>query len=100
MCNNYEAQLQGVQEEAKEEQVKAKSLERQLNAEKQISENQNKYISELEGSLKTSAEEAEKQVGMSEYSQSVGEFIYSSVRTVVYYYFSAMVWSVWSNLIY
>ncbi|XP_033747222.1 rab GTPase-binding effector protein 1-like [Pecten maximus] len=62
MCNNYEAQLQGVQEESKEEQVKANSLDRQLKAEKQIIENQKKYISELEESLKSSAEEAEKQI--------------------------------------
>lgn len=62
MCNNYEAQLQGVQEESKEEQVKANSLDRQLKAEKQITENQKKYISELEDSLKSSAEEAEKQI--------------------------------------
>ncbi|XP_060079265.1 rab GTPase-binding effector protein 1-like [Ylistrum balloti] len=62
MCNNYEAQLQGVQEASKEEQVKANSLDRQLKVEKQVNENQKKYIAELEESLKSSAEEAEKQV--------------------------------------
>lgn len=62
MCNNYEAQLQSVQDEYKNEQVKAKSLERQLQSEKQLAENRQKYVDDLEDSLKNSAEEAEKQI--------------------------------------
>lgn len=64
MCNNYEAQLQSVQDEFKNEQVKAKSLERQLQSEKQLTENRQKYVEDLEDSLKNSAEEAEKQVSV------------------------------------
>ena len=62
MCNNYEAQLQSVQDESKSVQVQVKSLDRQLTSEKQTSENQKKYVTELENSLKETTEEADKQV--------------------------------------
>jgi cell division septum initiation protein DivIVA len=62
MCNNYEAQLQNVQDDYKKEQVKAKSLERRLNRELQTLETKQKYITDLENSLNNSATEAENQV--------------------------------------
>ncbi|KAK3084568.1 hypothetical protein FSP39_015613 [Pinctada imbricata] len=64
MCNNYEAQLQNVQDEYKKEQVKAKSLERRLNSEIQAAENRQKYIDELESSLKEKTADMEKQILM------------------------------------
>nr|XP_034337123.1 rab GTPase-binding effector protein 1 isoform X4 [Crassostrea gigas] len=62
MCNNYEAQLQNIQDEYKREQVKAKSLERRLNHELQMLENKQKYITDLENSLNNSATEAQNQI--------------------------------------
>ncbi|XP_061189635.1 rab GTPase-binding effector protein 1-like isoform X1 [Saccostrea echinata] len=62
MCNNYEAQLQNVQDDYKKEQVKAKSLERRLNRELQTLENKQKYITDLENSLNNSATEAQNQI--------------------------------------
>ncbi|XP_048743050.1 rab GTPase-binding effector protein 1-like isoform X5 [Ostrea edulis] len=62
MCNNYEAQLQNVQDDYKKEQVKAKSLERRLNRELQTLETKQKYITDLENSLNNSATEAENQI--------------------------------------
>lgn len=62
MCNNYEAQLQNIQDEYKREQVKAKSLERRLNHELQTLENKQKYITDLENSLNNSATEAQNQI--------------------------------------
>lgn len=62
MCNNYEAQLQNIQDDYKREQVKAKSLERRLNHELQTLENKQKYITDLENSLNNSATEAQNQI--------------------------------------
>ncbi|KAL3857529.1 hypothetical protein ACJMK2_012189 [Sinanodonta woodiana] len=62
MCNNYETQLQSVQNTLVEEQTKKRSLERQLLSEKQITESQRKYIEELENSLKNTAEDAHKEI--------------------------------------
>lgn len=62
MCNNYEAQLQGVQDEFKQEQAKYRSLERESKAEKQTIESQKNYILELEESLKNAANDAREEV--------------------------------------
>ena len=62
MCNNYEAQLQGVQDDLKAEQAKLRSLDRELKAEKQTIESQKKYIQDLEENLKDAAENAESEV--------------------------------------
>lgn len=63
MCNNYEDQLQNIQDDLKKEQVRAKSFERNLNSEIQMAENQQKYITELEESLKKTVSNSEDQVG-------------------------------------
>ena len=65
MCNNYEAQLQNIQDDCKKEQMKAKSLERRLNHELQALETKQKYITDLENSLNNSATEAQNQVSWS-----------------------------------
>lgn len=62
MCNNYEDQLQNIQDDLKKEQIKAKSFERNLNNEIRIGENQQKYIAELEESLKKAVAESEEQI--------------------------------------
>ncbi|XP_022339951.1 rab GTPase-binding effector protein 1-like isoform X2 [Crassostrea virginica] len=62
MCNNYEAQLQNIQDDYKKEQMKAKSLERRLNHELQALETKQKYITDLENSLNNSATEAQNQI--------------------------------------
>jgi hypothetical protein len=63
MCNNYEDQLQNIQDDLKKEQVRAKSFERNLNSEIQMAENQQKYIAELEESLKNTVSNSDEQVG-------------------------------------
>lgn len=62
MCSNYEAQLQSVQEELKDNTTKAQTLDRQLKSERQASTNQLKYQEELEKNLKEVAEDASQQV--------------------------------------
>lgn len=62
MCNNYEDQLQSVQDELKAEQTKVRSLERERVAEKQTIDAQKKYIEELETSLKEAAVQADTEV--------------------------------------
>ena len=62
MCNNYEDQLQSVQDEVKAEKMKVRSLERELVAEKQTIDAQKNYIEELEKSVKDTAVEAETEV--------------------------------------
>ncbi|ESO97854.1 hypothetical protein LOTGIDRAFT_228394 [Lottia gigantea] len=57
MCTNYEAQLQTVQTEFKEATSEAQKLDRHLKSEKTASENQQKYIAELEEAIKTKADE-------------------------------------------
>ncbi|XP_060582022.1 rab GTPase-binding effector protein 1-like [Ruditapes philippinarum] len=63
MCNNYEAQLQGVQDELKEERAKLRSCERESNAEKQTINSQKNYITELEEKLKDAASDTDEQIG-------------------------------------
>lgn len=63
MCNNYEAQLQSVQDELKGEQAKLRSLERESNAEKQTITSQTNYIKELEEKLKDAASSAGEEIG-------------------------------------
>jgi deoxyadenosine/deoxycytidine kinase len=60
MCNNYEDQLQNIQDDLKKEQVRAKSFERNLNSEIQMAENQQKYIAELEESLKNTVSNSDQ----------------------------------------
>lgn len=82
MCNNYEAQLQNIQDDYKREQVKAKSLERRLNHELQTLENKQKYITDLENSLNNSATEAQNQVsveGGEKVSNDLLKSLYNSV---------------------
>lgn len=67
MCNNYEAQLQGVQDDLKQEQAKVRSLERESKAEKQTLESQKNYILELEESLKKAANDAKDEVSSALY---------------------------------
>ncbi|XP_071179793.1 rab GTPase-binding effector protein 1-like isoform X2 [Mytilus edulis] len=62
MCNNYEDQLQNIQDDLKKEQVRAKSFERNLNSEIHTTESQQKYIAELEDTLKKTVSEADEQV--------------------------------------
>lgn len=62
MCNNYEDQLQNIQDDLKKEQVRAKSFERNLNSEIQMAENQQKYITELEESLQNTVSNSEEQI--------------------------------------
>ncbi|XP_063396040.1 rab GTPase-binding effector protein 1-like isoform X2 [Mytilus trossulus] len=62
MCNNYEDQLQNIQDDLKKEQVRAKSFERNLNSEILTTESQQKYIAELEDTLKKTVSEADEQV--------------------------------------
>lgn len=62
MCNNYEAQLQTVQDEYREEQARNRSLDRELKAEKQTIESQKNYITELEESLKDAANNANDEI--------------------------------------
>lgn len=62
MCNNYEAQLQNIQDDLKKEQVRAKNFERNLNSEIQTTESQQKYITELEESLKKHVTDSENQI--------------------------------------
>lgn len=62
MCSNYEAQLQTAQEEMKASITDNKRLERLLANERQAMEKALKYQSQLEETLKASAEEAQTQV--------------------------------------
>ena len=62
MCNNYEAQLQGVQDDMRQEQAKIRSVERESKAEKQTLESQKKYIAELEESLREAGSKAREEV--------------------------------------
>lgn len=62
MCNNYEAQLQSVQDKEKEVQNKVKTLERQLEIEKKALTNCNKTKQELEETLASMAEDAQAQI--------------------------------------
>ncbi|KAH9515131.1 hypothetical protein Btru_019283 [Bulinus truncatus] len=62
MCKNYESQLQTVQEELKTVRTELKRSERSLTTEQMTNKNLLKYQSELEESLKTSAEEAQSQI--------------------------------------
>ena len=62
MCNNYEAQLQNVQETFKAEQTKVRSLDRTIQSVKQESESQKQYIEKLEDSLKENVDNANKEV--------------------------------------
>ena len=63
MCSNYEAQLQTSQEDVKTCSSENKRLERLLASERQATEKSLKYQSQLEETLKASAEETETQVG-------------------------------------
>ena len=63
MCNNYEAQLQECQEAKKRGDAQLRTLERQLDAERQSHKNQQRYTTELEESLKSHAQHAEDKVG-------------------------------------
>ncbi|XP_053376011.1 rab GTPase-binding effector protein 1-like isoform X2 [Mercenaria mercenaria] len=63
MCNNYEAQLQSVQDELKEEKAKLRSQERESNAEKQTINSQKNYITELEEKLKDAASSTDEEIG-------------------------------------
>lgn len=83
MCNNYEAQLQNIQDEYKREQVKAKSLERRLNHELQTLENKQKYITDLENSLNNSATEAQNQVSVSQGWEGVSHDLENSLNNSV-----------------
>ncbi len=62
MCQNYEAQLQGVQDDARKAQAQVRTLERQLAAERQAITNQSTYQEELEKGLEATATEAQKEV--------------------------------------
>ncbi|KAL4223722.1 growth factor [Mactra antiquata] len=62
MCNNYEAQLQTVQDDLKKEQAKYRSQERESNAEKQTINSQKACIVELETQLKESATSTSEEV--------------------------------------
>ena len=66
MCSNYEAQLQTAQEDTKTSGSENKRLERLLVSERQATEKSLKYQSQLEETLKASAEETETQVGFME----------------------------------
>lgn len=80
MCNNYEAQLQNIQDDYKREQVKAKSLERRLNHELQTLENKHKYITDLENSLNNSATEAQNQVSVGGWGEGIKWSIEKSLQ--------------------
>lgn len=80
MCNNYEAQLQNIQDDYKREQVKAKSLERRLNHELQTLENKQKYITDLENSLNNSATEAQNQVSVGGWGEGIKWSIEKSLQ--------------------
>lgn len=80
MCNNYEAQLQNIQDDYKREQVKAKSLERRLNHELQTLENKQKYIRDLENSLNNSATEAQNQVSVGGWGEGIKWSIEKSLQ--------------------
>ncbi|XP_052246058.1 rab GTPase-binding effector protein 1-like isoform X2 [Dreissena polymorpha] len=62
MCNNYEAQLQLVQDNSRKEQASYRALERESKAEKQTIDSQKKYICELEESLRKAASESSEEV--------------------------------------
>lgn len=62
MCSNYESQLQEMQENSKKMAGQLRTLERQLQAERQAMTNQQTYTAELETSLQTKTEDAQKQV--------------------------------------
>ncbi|KAK7487813.1 hypothetical protein BaRGS_00020954 [Batillaria attramentaria] len=61
MCSNYEAQLQTAQEDLKTATSDNKRLERLLSSERQATEKSLKYQSQLEETLKASAEESQSQ---------------------------------------
>ena len=62
MCNNYEAQLQQIQDGEKKASSQVRTLERQLEVERQAMKNQEKYSGELEEKLKNYTEDAEQEV--------------------------------------
>ena len=62
MCANYESQLQAVQENEKKAQAQLHTLGRYLDAERTAMEKREKYCEQLENTLKTSSEDAERQV--------------------------------------
>ncbi|XP_070204148.1 rab GTPase-binding effector protein 1-like isoform X2 [Littorina saxatilis] len=63
MCSNYEAQLQTAQEDVRNAGNENKRLERLLVSERQATEKSLTYQSQLEETLKASAEESEAQIG-------------------------------------
>ena len=88
MCNNYEAQLQTVQDEYREEQARNRSLDRELKAEKQTIESRKSYITELEESLKDAANNANDEVG------TCLNMILSSSSSFLFYW-----WDICSNML-
>ena len=62
MCHNYEDQLQSVQDSERKAQSQVRTLERQLQAERQAMVNQSTYTETLEENLKAAAEDARSQV--------------------------------------
>lgn len=62
MCQNYEAQLQECQELKKRGDGQLRTLERQLDGERQAHKNHAQYTKELEQKLKDYTEDAEDQV--------------------------------------
>ena len=62
MCNNYEAQLQESQEAKKRADAQVRTLERQLEGERQSHKNHEQYTAELEEKLKNYTQDAEDEV--------------------------------------
>ncbi|KAK2172041.1 hypothetical protein NP493_998g00053 [Ridgeia piscesae] len=62
MCSNYESQLQALQENEKKAWSQVRTLERQLQAERQARTAQHSYVEQLETALHDTAEDARKQI--------------------------------------
>ena len=62
MCSNYESQLQSMQENEKKAWSQVRTLERQLQAERQARTAQQSYVEELETALHDTGKDARKQV--------------------------------------
>ncbi|XP_052800811.1 rab GTPase-binding effector protein 1-like isoform X1 [Mya arenaria] len=80
MCNNYEAQLQGVQDEFRQEQASFRALERESHAQKQTIDSQKQYVSELEEKLRTAAHEQIEEISVMSHKTKECERYISELR--------------------
>lgn len=69
MCNNYEAQLQTVQEELQSAQMQVKQLEKSLSAEKETNRYLQQCQEELQLAVKNAAEDSQMLVSVASFKK-------------------------------